>query len=80
MLLHHDDIQDFPQVLCSCIHFDPLLTLAQGDEEELTRLMAESGVAERAHIDEDGGRSRSRIADSQILTFDSRTTPQPYSN
>jgi len=62
------------------ISFNPLLTLVQGDEEELIRLLAESGVAERVQVDENGGRSRSHIADSHVLTFDSWTTPQPYSN
>jgi hypothetical protein len=80
VLLHHDDIQDFLQVLFLCIRSDPLLTLVQGDEEELTRLLAESGVAERVEVDENGGRSRSCIANSQVLTFDSWTTPQPCSN
>ena len=80
MLLHHDDIQEFLQVLCLCIRSDPSLTLAQGDEKELTRLLAESGVAERIEVDENGGRSRSCIANSQVLTFVSWTTPQPYGN
>ena len=75
MLLHHDDIQDFLQVLCLCICPDPLLTLVQGDEEELTRLLAESGVVERVEVDENGGRSRSYIADSHVLIFDSWTAP-----
>jgi len=80
VLLHHDDIQDFPQVLCFHICPDPLLTLAQGDEEELTRLLAESGVVERVQVDENGGGSRLRIADFQVLTFDSCGTPRPYGN
>ena len=80
VLLHHDDIQDFLQVLCLRICSDLLLTLVQGDEEELTRLLAESRVVERVQVDENGGRSRSRITDSQVLTFDSWTAPQPCSN
>ena len=80
VILHHDDIQDFLQVLCLRICPDPLLTLVQGDEEELTRLLAESGVVERVRVDGNGGRSCSRIADSQVLTFDSWVAPQPYSN
>ena len=80
VLLHHDDIQDFLQVLCLRICPDSLLTLVQGDEEELTQLLAESGVVERVQVDENGGNSRSRIANSHVLTFDSWTTPQPYSN
>ena len=80
VLLHHHDIQNFLQVLCLCIRCDPLLTLVQGDEEELTRLLAESGVAERVEVDENGGRSRSCIANFQVLIFESWTTSQPYSN
>jgi len=80
VLLHHDDIQDFPQVLCSRICPDPLLTPVQGDEEKLTRLLAESGVVERVRVDGNGGGSCSRIADSQVLTFDSWMAPQPYNN
>ena len=79
VLLHHDDIQDFLQVLCSHICPDPLLTLVQGDEEELIWLLAESGVIERVQVDENGGRSRSRIANSHVLTFYSWTS-QPYRN
>jgi len=79
VLLHHDDIQDFPQVLCLRICPDPLLTLVQADEEELTRLLAESGVVERVEVDENGGRPRSHIADSHVLIFDSWTAPRPYS-
>ena len=60
--------------------FNPLLTLVQGDEEELTRLLAESGVAERIEVDENGGRPHSCIANSRVLTFDSCGAPQPYSN
>jgi len=79
VLLHHDDIQEFLQVLCLCIRSDPSLTLVQGDKEELTRLLAESGVAERIEVDENGGWSRSCIVNSQVLTFDSWTT-QTYNN
>ena len=59
MLLHHRNIQDFLHV-CSCIHPDFFLTLVQGDEEELTRLLAESRAAERIEVDENGGKLRSR--------------------
>ena len=59
---------------------DPLLTPVQGDEEELTRLLAESGVVERIRVDENGGGPCSRIADSQVLTFDSWSAPRPHSN
>jgi len=80
MILHHDDIQDFLQVLCLRIFPDLLLTIVQGDEEELTRLLVESGVVERVQVDENGGKSRSRIANPHVLMSDSWTTPQPYSN
>ena len=78
VLLRHDDIQDFPQVLCLYICLDPLLTLAQGDEGKLTRLLAESGVAERVEVDENGGRPCLPTADSQVLTFISCGTPQAH--
>ena len=58
MLLHHCDIQDLVEV-CLCILSSYSLTAFQGDEEELTRLLAESGVAERVEIDENGGEARS---------------------
>ena len=41
--------------VCLCSRFDPSLTAVQGNEEELTRVLAESGVAERVEIDENGG-------------------------
>lgn len=78
VLLCHHDIQDYPQVLYSHICLDPLLTLAQGDEEELTRLLAESRIAERVEVDENGGRPCSRTPDSQVLTFISCGTPQAH--
>ena len=55
VLLHHNDIQEFLQVLFLHICLDPLLTVVQGDEEELTRLLAESKVAERVRVDGNGG-------------------------
>ena len=66
MLLHHDDIHDLLQVLRSCVRPDPLLTLVQGDKEEFARLLDESGVAERIEVDEDGGRSRPCVVNSQV--------------
>ena len=56
VLLHHDDIQDFLQVrFCTRLSFS--LMLAQGDEEELSRLLAESRIAERVEVDENGSGS-----------------------
>jgi len=78
VLLRHDDIQDFPQVLCSHICLGPLLTPVQGDKEELIRLLAESRVVERVEVDENGGRPCLSTADSQVLTFISCGTPQAH--
>jgi hypothetical protein len=56
VLLHHSDIQDLLRV-CLRTHLNPSLTLVQDDDEETIRVLAESGVAERVEIDENGGKS-----------------------
>ena len=63
MLLHHHDIEDLLQVrLCS--RPDSSLTLVQGGEEKLRRLLSESRVAVNIEVDENGGKSGSRIVSS----------------
>lgn len=79
MLLHHHDIQDLLQVrLCARPNFS--LTLVQGGEDELIRLLSESRVTVSVEIDENGGKSRSRIISSQVFTPDSWEVGQPRSN
>jgi len=81
MLLHHCDI-DFQGLLQVCLRVcpDTSLTEVQGDGEELTRLLAESGIAKRIEIDENGGEARSCRADFQVLTLNSWATAETRSN
>lgn len=46
----------FSKYVCIQIRSDSSLILVQGDEEELARLLAESGTAERIDVDENGGK------------------------
>ena len=61
VLLHHHDVQDLLQV-CLRAHLDFSLTLVQEEEEQTIRVLAESGVAERVEIDENGGESLTVLA------------------
>ena len=56
------------------------LTLVQGGEEELRRLPSESRVTVNIEVDENGGKSGSRIVGSQAFILDSCKTGQPRSN
>ena len=66
MLLHHHDIQDFLLVRFYA-HPGFSLTPVQGDEENLTRLLSESRIAERVKVDEDGSRSHPFLANPWIF-------------
>ena len=81
VLLHHHDIQGLLQV-CLRTHLNPSLTLVQEDEEETMRVLAESGVAERVEVDENGGKSLMVLAwlISQVFTLDSWATGKPWNN
>lgn len=79
MLLHHRDLHGLLQV-CSRIHDqNPSLTLVQEDEEETMRVLAESGVAERVNIDENGGKSlTSRMVNLSSIRVCSWATGKPW--
>ena len=60
----------------------PLLTLVQEDEQEIVRVLAESGTAECVKIDENRGKSLTVLAlsISRAFTLDSRAAGRPRSN
>jgi len=80
MLLHHCDIDSQGLQVCLRVCPDTSLTEVQGDGEELTRLLAESGIADRVEIDENGGEACSRRADFQVLMFNSWATAETCSH
>jgi len=80
VLLCHHDIQDLLQVRLCTRPNSSLTLLVQGGEEELRRLLSESRVVVNVEIDENGGKSGSRVASSKAFILDSCETGQPRSN